>query len=445
MKEFLTTFHQKIWDTDLSEVPLPRRWFLGAYRIGYAVIRDLGQGHLNLQAMSLVYTTILSLVPLLAISFSVLKGFGVHNQIEPMLLGILEPLGDKKTEVTQTIIGFVDNLKVGVLGALGLGLLLYTVISLMSKIEKAFNYAWHVAQPRGFAQRFSDYLSVLMVGPVLIFASTGITASVRNASFTEQLLGIESIGPAMKLMGMTVPYLLIIAAFTFIYAFIPNTKVKLQSALVGAVMTGVTWKGLGWIFATFVAGSAKYTAIYSAFATIIVFMIWLYLGWLVLLLGASISFYHQNPDSMLIPRGPLSLSNRVREKAALTVLYLIGKQHYEGGKPLSLADLTRKLKVPSRVVERMLTALQDGGIVKQTSDKPPTYVPACPFEDTAVKTALDAVRGAWEHKNVTAAKIRSADEVDRVVDLIESAFEKSVGGLSLKDMVHPQTGKGKKS
>ncbi len=149
-----------IWDVDPAALPA---WAGGPMRlvhILYAVVRDLGDGMLRLRAMSLVYTTLLSLVPLLAISFSVLKGFGVHNQIEPMLLNFLAPLGEKGVEITEYIITFVERIKVGVLGAVGLGLLVYTVVSLMQKIERSFNDTWHVTRHRSLAQRFSGYLSV---------------------------------------------------------------------------------------------------------------------------------------------------------------------------------------------------------------------------------------------------------------------------------------------
>ncbi len=147
---------------------------LKGIRILYVIVRDLVQGQLTLRAMSLVFTTLLSLVPVIAVSFSVLKAFGVHNQVEPLLFGFLEPLGDKGVEVTNQIIGFVDNIKVGVLGAVGIAMLIYTAVSLIQKVEDTFNYTWHVQRSRSFATRFSSYLSVIIIGPVLVFSSLGV-------------------------------------------------------------------------------------------------------------------------------------------------------------------------------------------------------------------------------------------------------------------------------
>lgn len=145
-----------LWSRRLDEMPPWQALPIWLGRLIYALVRDLTQGYLSLQAMSLVYTTILALVPLLAVTFSVLKGFGVHNQLEPLLLKVLAPLGEGGVEITTQIIGFVDNMRVGVLGSVGLALLIYTVISLVQKIEQVFNFTWRVSTQRSFSQRFSN-------------------------------------------------------------------------------------------------------------------------------------------------------------------------------------------------------------------------------------------------------------------------------------------------
>ncbi|MBT6913771.1 MAG: YihY/virulence factor BrkB family protein, partial [Rhodospirillaceae bacterium] len=314
-----------IWQTDLAGLPAWRSGPLVALRMAAAIARDLTKGQLTLWAMSLVYTTLLSLVPLLAISFSILKGFGVHNQIEPMLLSLLEPMGEKGVEISERIVEFVDNVKVGVLGSLGFAMLFYTVISLMQKIERAFNTVWHVSQARSIGQRFRDYLSVLVIGPALVFAAVGIGASIASLSIVGTLSAIEPLGSLINFAGKLIPFLMISAAFSFMYAFIPNTNVEPRAAISGGLAAGLMWNLLGWIFASFVVGSAKYTAIYSTFATLMFFMIWLYVGWLILLIGANIAFYVQHPAYLRGQGGRQRLSHRAREKLALTLITLIAQ------------------------------------------------------------------------------------------------------------------------
>lgn len=195
---------------------------------------DIQEGGLDYRAMSLVYTTLLSLAPLLAVSFSVLTAFGVHNQMEPVLLELVAPLGRQGAEIVDRIIGFVSNIKVGVLGFVGFATLFYTVLSLLQKIEESFNHVWRVKRLRSFQRRFSDYLSVLLVGPVLVFSALGLIASMANTEIAQTIIGREPFGTLYYLLGLILPYLLIVGAFTFAYRFIPNTHVNFRLDLMTA-------------------------------------------------------------------------------------------------------------------------------------------------------------------------------------------------------------------
>jgi membrane protein len=157
-----------LWQTELEQLPHWQRFAIKLLRIFQAVSRDLTEGLITLRAMSLVYTTLLAMIPVLAVGFSVLKGFGLHNRVGALLSHILEPLGAESENITKNVIDFVDNIDVALLGVMGVGMLFYTVITLINKIERAFNRTWHISESRGLAQRVSEYLSIIMIGPVLI-------------------------------------------------------------------------------------------------------------------------------------------------------------------------------------------------------------------------------------------------------------------------------------
>ena len=193
--QYYQAFSVWLWQPDVEQLPTAKAQLIRALRIINQVVNELRSGLLNLRAMSLVYTTLLSLVPLLAVSFSVLKGFGVHNQLEPLLLNLLAPLGTQGEEISARIIEFVDNTRAMALGSLGLGVLIFTVISLMKKIEQAFNHTWHISKQRSFIQRFSHYLSIIVIGPVLIFSALGLMASMLSTTLMQQLMN-EQIGRA---------------------------------------------------------------------------------------------------------------------------------------------------------------------------------------------------------------------------------------------------------
>ena len=436
IEQLKSTVGATLWETDLDTLSWQRAGAIQVVRFFYVMGRDIADGQLNLRAMSLVFTTLLSLVPLLAISFSVLKGFGIHNEIEPILMNLLAPLGEKGSEIALRIIGFVENIKVGVLGSVGLGLLVYTVMSLMQKIERAFNFAWRVNTARSFSQRFSGYLSVLMVGPLLIFSSLGITATMTASPLVLALTEIQPFGWMIALAGKLVPYFMVVCAFTFIYVFMPNTRVRVGSALVGALVSGLLWEGMGWGFTTFILSSTKYTAIYSAFATPVLFMIWLHLSWLVLLIGAAIAFYHQHPEFLTPLRGALRLSNRMKEKIALMAMALIGRRYYDGGPGWNGHALAQYLRVPVIAMDTVLNVLEAGGFLKQTDDEPPLYLPARPLETTSVAELLDAMATAGERQPyLTYGRIPPDGTVDHLLAEVDQARSGVANGVMLKDLI----------
>lgn len=426
--------HDFLWGEELGAASAWRRRLVLALRLVYAVGRDLGEGQLTLRAMSLVYTTLLSVVPLLALSFSVLKGFGVHNQVRPTLLALLEPLGEKGVQITDQVIGFVNNIQVGVLGALGLGLLIYTVITLLQKIEHALNFVWRVKRARPLAQRFSQYLSVLLTGPLLIFSAMGVTAAFFGSRTVQSLIAIEPLGSLFELVATLLPFVFVIAAFGFIYVLMPNTRVRVGSALVGATVAGILWQLLGWGFAAFIVKSTQYTAIYAGFAIVIFSMIWLYLNWLIVLIGASIACYYQYPALLASPRREFRLSNRVKEKIALLIATLIGRNYYTSTPAWSLGALAERIGVPAMSVETVLAAILRAGFITETADDPPLYLPARSFETISVKDLLDAMRTAEEQDSLSAGVLPHEAEVERVLARMDDAVSASLHGRSLREL-----------
>lgn len=429
--------------TDAGPSPGPwwRRRAFGALRLLRGVIADLRDGQLTLWAMSLVYTTLLSLVPLLAISFSVLKGFGVHNQIEPFLLNMLAPLGEAQArEVTTEIIRFVDNTRVSVLGFVGFGVLFYTAITLMQKIERAFNYVWHTSEERTFVQRVRDYLSVIVIGPTLLFASLGAIASILGTPAVESVAAIRPIGWLLETFSKLVPTLLVVAAFTFIYSFVPNTPVRLRSALVGAFVAGILWNAMGWFFAAFIASSSSYMTIYAGFATPIIFMVWLYLSWLVLLLGASISFYDQHPEYALKGRKAGEISIRMREKLALLIAAAVGRNFYAAAAPLGTGGLAQRLQASVPTVEHVVGIMEKCGFLSRTGDDPPTFLPARPWETATAADLLAEVRKFTDLVHLRGKTLIADPVTDGLFENAERAFSQALAGATLKELALAETG-----
>ncbi|NNF52536.1 MAG: YihY/virulence factor BrkB family protein [Gammaproteobacteria bacterium] len=426
-------FDRLIWNTRLDGLPLPLRFSVRIGRYIVALFRDMLDGQLTLRAMSLVYTTLLSLVPLLALSFSVLKGFGVHRQVQPLLFRLAEPLGPKGEELAANLVGFVDNVRVDVLGSVGLAFLLYMVISLVRKIEDGFNHIWRVRPSTNFATRMSAYISVILIGPVLIFTALGLIASISSNTLVQKLLAIEPFGTSLLLAGKLVPFILVIAAFLFIYIFIPNNRVQFTSALTGAAVAGVLWSTTIFLFSGFAASTTRYDAIYSGFAVLILFMILLYLNWLILLLGAQISFYHQNPQFLRSGRARIYLSNRLREELALLVMYLVGEDFSRGQRRWTANGLSARIGLPGDALWYVINALQSAELLIESEDD--KLLPGRDLQSIRVVDIVRAVRSApdAQHGGIDL----SAPAVESLMSRIDKAIDGCVGEQNLRELVAP--------
>ncbi len=385
------------WEHWLLEKPEtePSRWAAFGrrqLRVAYAVVRDLMAGQLNLHAMSLVYTTLLSMVPLLALSFSVLKAMGVHNQLTPLLYQFFEPLGRQGTQMAEQVITFVDNIKVGVLGSVGLLLLVYTVIALVQKIERSFNMVWHAPMGRSLGQRFSNYLSVITIGPLLMVAGIGLSATVFGSDIVQQLRAIEPFGTLVAAVSRSMPFLITVAAFTFVYIFVPNTRVRFRSALVGGLVAGVIWQAASLAFASFAVNASRYEAIYSSFAIGILLLIWLYINWIILLSGASISYYHQH-EHAISSRREVRSSPEVEERLAMALMERVATAFDRGSPPPRQELLALDFGIPGDITQRVSDKLIRAGILHPGGDDGEELIPGRSLDRLRVRDILGAARG----------------------------------------------------
>jgi membrane protein len=404
----------------------------------FVLVRDLLEGQLSMRAMSLVYTTLLSLVPMLALAFSVLKALGVHNSLEPVLLELLRPLGEQSAQITQSVIGFVENIQVGVLGSLGVALLFYAAVSMIQKVEASFNYIWRIEQARPLSQRLGEYLAVLTVGPVLVFSALGVTATLLSSEMMTRLAAVEPLGFALYAFTRMLPFLLVILAFTFVYSFMPNTRVRLRPALMGGILAGLLWQSASLAFASFVAGATNYNAIYSGFAIIIFLLIWLYLGWLILLLGCQLAFYVQHPEQLKPQRIPPTLFARQTEYLGLAMMTLVARRFIRGEPPYSEEALSLALNAAPEHVARVAGLLRYHGLLVPAGPGQDLLVPGMDLDSIPLSRLWRVIRAGTGP--IPRAEDPAAAEVLGLLDATEREFEAQHRGRSLKDFAASQPG-----
>jgi membrane protein len=432
----LSRWHNYVWAGDLAAVGLFQQIFIRCLRFLQTLMLELSDGQLNLRAMSLVFTTILSFVPLLAVSFSVLKAFGVHGQVEPLLLAVFSHLGDRGPEISATIIGFVDNVRVGLLGAVGIAFLFYSVISLLQKIEEAFNYTWYIGQLRALNERFSRYLSVVLVGLVLVFAGIALTAKLLNNEVTQSVNDLSVIGDVLHMLANALPYVCVISAFTFTYYFVPNTKVQFRAALVGGLVAGVLWQSMGWVYAVSIANASAQVAIYAGFAVLFFFMFWLYLNWFVLLLGSSIAYLYQHPERRYFDANEFQSKDIYTEEClSMDVLLIIAQNYYLKQEPATETQLAKRCHCSLAALRSVLTQLFAHHLIVPVDIPGRGYVPALPAEDLSLARVYLAIR----HRRPLPDEIKSTTEMNpsqiHVIDRVEQIVSNGLAQQTLKDLI----------
>ncbi|HYM27042.1 MAG TPA: YihY/virulence factor BrkB family protein [Steroidobacteraceae bacterium] len=405
---------------------------LRVLRYPYAVVRDLSRGEINLRAMGLVYTTLLSLIPLLAFSFAILKVFGGHRDLQPIIYEFFRPVGDTTAaELTARVMQFANRVSSGVVGSLGLALLAWTLVGTIKKVEDSFNFVWHVEQPRSFARRLAEYTTLLIAGPVLVVGFLGLTHAALSSAPVQEVVRLPLL-QRLRGTGISVaPYIMVTAFFTALYMMIPNTRVHWRAALTGAVVGGVLWAAVGKMFTAFVVYSTRLTIVYAGFAFVVAALLWTYFGWLILLAGAQLSFYVQNPTYLRLGLQQLRLSCEELEQLALKLMYFVGRAHVAGGRRWTVNRLATELGLPGIAVAQMAVTLERAGLLIVTDDD--ELVPARDLGRIGVHEILQLARS--QRSGHVAPRNLPIPPVDRLLAAMDETRRRCSGDLTVRDLV----------
>ncbi|MFZ3034351.1 MAG: YihY/virulence factor BrkB family protein [Parvibaculum sp.] len=424
-----------VWETRRKNLSFWQLALLQAAQITWVVIRDLIDGRLNLRAMSLVYTTLLSLVPTIAIAFAIFRAFGYAVYVQDFLTQFLQPLGEQGTEITARLMEFVERVNANVLGTVGFVFLIYTVISMVKKIEAAFNDIWHVEASRSLTRQVTEIVSMGVLGPVILFTAIGVMAGALSNAYVGTVIDFGPIRFLIGQMSKIVPYVILISVFALLYLMMPNTRVKLSSAFAGALVAGIAWGIAGWGFATFVVKSAQYVAVYSAFASLVVFMIWLYAAWLILLVGCSISFYFQKRQHLSPSIGLARLTQRQFNRMAIMALVLIHKAYENGGDAWTEETLAARLHLPAEAMNEIEAMLTTSGLIARSDGSPTRLIPALPARLVRISDVVDMIRASREIGSIADQNLSRLPAVDDFFATLTKAERDLMDGATIADLL----------
>lgn len=365
-----------IWLEDINPQDTRQRSVAGLLKWLYLVVHGFIKDQCLLRASALTYTTVLSIVPFLAVAFSISKGMGLQNSEGLRTLLLNMSAGNDQT--VDHILTYVNNTNVKKLGSIGMATLLLTVGSVMGTIEKAFNSIWGVAEGRTMWRKFTDFFSVALICPILYGIAFSVSVSMKSDSLVKTLLSYSAFSYAYLTILKFLPVLMITLMLLFIYVFIPNTKVRIRSGLVGALISAVLWKVMENIYVTYQVGAAKYNAIYGGFAQVPLFLIWVYISWVIVLLGVEFSFALQNVKTFENEIRSDTASQEERDKLATLSMLVLTRKFNEKGGAVSLDTLSSTLKAPVRLVQNVMHVMQQVGFVVRTSNEEPAYVLSSP-------------------------------------------------------------------
>jgi membrane protein len=408
--------------------PLAR--LLRALRYPYAIIRDLLDGELTLRATGLVYATILALIPLIALSFAVLKAFGAHRDMRPFLNEFFRPVGDAGTQIVDRLMELAENVSGGLVGMVGFALLLWTLVGAVNKIEDSLNYVWRVQRGRSIPRRVVEFAVLVTVGP-LVVATVIAFAKLASDSVSSYTFAAR----AMDLLIGFAPYAIVTGLFTALYVLIPNTRVRIMPALIGGLVAGVLWAATGKAFTALVIYTSRLTLVYAGFAIVVALFLWTYLGWLILLAGAQLAFYVQNPNYLRLGHADFDLSSIEEERLALDIMARVAAEHRAGHPPWTLEKLSRALALPGIAIASMAEHLENAGLLAQADDGklfPGREISSITLAEV-IHTARTRRTGHDPHPRL------SAPGVLRLQAEMERAWREACGQRTLADLISEES------
>jgi membrane protein len=427
-----------IWRIRLKDHSRSKSFAIRFIRIIVLAVRGFNENKCRFRASALTFYSLLSLVPIIALMFGIAKGFGLQKQVEERLMTTMEGQQEVVTKIIDFSNATLANTSGGVIAGIGILFLFWTIISVLSNIENSFNDIWGVIKPRTFGRKFGDYLSMILVCPILLVISGSATVFVSShvKLVIEELPLLQNFGPAFWIPLKLLPYVTIWVVFTFIFAFMPNTKVRLTSALIGGIVAGTIFQIVQFIYINFQIGVARYGAIYGSFAAMPLFLIWLQTSWFIILFGAEVSFAHQNVETYEFEPDCLSVSKSFKTLLSLIIVQRLVKKFCDGERPADAPMLSHELEIPVRLVRQILYELSESGVlseVRNSKDKEFAFQPAIDVEKISIKFVIDQL----ELRGTSDTPVTKSGELDKLSECLKqfgAAVEKLPANILLKNL-----------
>jgi membrane protein len=438
ISNFFSFIRADIWRIRLADLPFGKSFLIKQLRIIILAIRGYDEDRCLLRASSLTFYTLLSIVPVVAMFFGVAKGFGFERRLQEELFNRFPG----QEEVLNQVISFSNSLleqtQGGLIAGIGMLVLFWSVLKVLGHIEMALNDIWGIKESRSWGRKFSDYLSIMLISPILVLMSGSATVFIKTqvTQITQKVELLGVISPLIFFLLKFTPYVLIWALFTILYIIMPNTKVNFKAGLLGGVVAGTLYQIAQWAYISFQIGAAKYNAIYGSFAALPLFLMWLQISWWIVLFGAELSFANQNVHTYEYEPDCLKVSTGFKKLVALQIAHLLIKKFENGDRPLTDSQISAQLEMPIRLVHNILFELVESDLVseiKTQADKEFAYQPARDINNLTIQYVLEAL----DQKGTDDIPVAKTEDYQALSDALQNfseAMEKSSANKLLKDL-----------
>ena len=435
--DFTTT---GIWRARLEDLPFGKSFLIKQLRIIILTLRGFDEDKCFFRASSLTFYTLLSIVPVAAMLFGIAKGFGFEKLLRKELFERFP--GDAQQEVLTKVIEFAESMleatKGGLIAGIGLIVLFWSVIKVLSNIEASLNEIWEIKENRTWGRKFSDYLALMILSPLLIIVSSSATVFITSqiTQLTNQIELLGMISPFIFLSFKLIPYVLIWILFSVIYILMPNTKVKLKAGIVGGIIAGTIFQLVQWAYISFQIGTARYNAIYGSFAALPLFLFWVQISWWVVLFGAELSFASQNVSTYEYEPDSSKISHAFKKLLTLRVAHLLIRNFSRCETPLTDSQISKHLEMPIRLLHQILFGLVESGLFVETrtrDDGTYGYQPACDINKLTINNIVETI----EHHGSEEIPIAQTEELTALSDSLKQfsqEMENSPANKLLKDI-----------
>jgi len=409
-----------IWRIPQKDLHQPRAFLIWVLRILILTFRSFSEHKCTLRASALTFYSLLSIVPVVAMVFGVAKGFGFEKTLQKVLLERLEGQEQVAVKIIEFSKALLTNVKGGLVAGIGVAVLFYTIIKILSQIENSFNDIWGIKSSRTLARRISDYLSAMLICPFLFMMSGTLTVVITSGVrlVVEKIALLGAISPVIFSLLQFLPYCVLWVLFTFLYMFMPNTKVNYSSGILAGITAGTMYQIFQWAYINFQIGVTKYNAIYGSFAALPLFFIWLQVSWIIVLFGAELCFAHQNVQTYEFEEDCLTASHAFKRLLSLSIVHLLIKHFAKGQRPLTASQISSRLETPIRLVHLILYELVSSEILSEVrvdegSDM--AYQPARDPDTITIKYVIDAL----EQKGSETIHLAQSEELQKLEDSLK--------------------------